>query len=178
MNENLVFSDGLNIYASFQSKVAPYVKWILVLLNLLVLSGYVALIVNIPKDSQGDFAILFIVIPLFTGLTLTRFTFWNLWGRESIIINTKSFSYQYDYGILTLNLKTKETNGLSWAIHDEFIDGDQTYVTVNFGTFDEHDLEIHLHTTSLRMNLNSYIKLNDLLHELYTEEDLQQASLN
>ena len=42
---------------------------------------------------------LFLVIPI-------RYLIWNLYGKENLIINSKTISYNYDYGFIRTNLKT------------------------------------------------------------------------
>lgn len=69
-----------------------------------------------------------------------RIAFWNLFGEELIILNTKSVSYQCSYGIIETKLHTYPLRRLRV---DATITKEQDnikYSKLKFYTYNEHDL--------------------------------------
>ncbi len=109
---------------------------------------------------------------------------WNLFGKENLIINTKSLSYYRDYGVYRTNLKTLKhkrlATGFEWA---------RTFDNIEYGNLifekynDENDLPEHLYTTSIILNFESIEKINKEISKIYEirmdeELDFHPISLN
>jgi len=99
---------------------------------------------------------------------LNKKVFIFLFGKEYIIINTKSLSYYRDYGIYKTNLKTLRNNklgtGFEWS---------RTFDNIEYGNLmfekynDENDLPEHLYTTSVVLKFENIEKIDKEISKLY-----------
>ena len=105
-NSTIKHSDGINLYVEFSVRAKPIGKIILSILILFTLAAFIIIFSTLDQEEIGKFIIplsmpcfLFLVIP-------KRYLIWNLYGKENLIINSKTISYNYDYGFIRTNLKT------------------------------------------------------------------------
>lgn len=99
-------SDGINVYAELRVRANLTGKIILTLMILLVIIFFAFVFSNINAEEMGpSFLGIVIIAVFFIGLP-SKFLFWNLFGKEYLIVNTKSVSYQYDYGLFRTKLHT------------------------------------------------------------------------
>ena len=79
----------------------------LVLGNLAFIATWVILVQLLGQErSSGEILVGFLVSLIIWGLTLGRYTLWHLFGEEYVVINRKSISYQYRYGIFQTHIQT------------------------------------------------------------------------
>ena len=112
-------SDGINIYLTLEVKTSKIIKilLIIVLFFIVVLLGFLLSILNIKEEPKLLFPM--IIIPILVFYFLVRYVLWNLFGKETIVINRKSISSSLDYGLYKTNLKTVLVNRLGFG--EEFI---------------------------------------------------------
>lgn len=65
---------------------------------------------NTESSSVSTFEILAIFSLLY--IFPIKYLLWNLFGKEHLIINTKSISHSFDYGFIKTNLSTQPVNRL------------------------------------------------------------------
>lgn len=106
-NNCLIKTDGVCLYVSTEVRAERTGKLMLLVLNLLIWTGIVALIANVEDRAIGEALLLLLIMGVIRHYTLGKYTLWNFFGKESFI-NTKSFSYQHDYGFYRTNLTTKD----------------------------------------------------------------------
>jgi hypothetical protein len=99
-------SEGVNVYAELGVKASAVGKVIVIVMLVFVIVAISLLLSTVKEEDIGS-----VLIPVFLIGSLliafpVRFLIWNMFGKEILIITTKSISYQYDYGILKTNLKT------------------------------------------------------------------------
>lgn len=118
-NTTKVNADGLNIYLTTEVRSNPIGKYLLALftLSFIALVFFVLLKIDPYKIGAAILPIFLFsaVIIYFVG----RYTLWNWFGKEHLIINLKSISYRYDYGLYSTNLKTIRVHRLGYA--SEFV---------------------------------------------------------
>lgn len=107
-NNCYIHDDGIILLISLVTKPKLWVKTGLVLICIFLLAPLIILLtVNEESLSFGRsfgviiFLVLYALFPL-------RFTLWNLFGKEHIIINRQTLSYKHDYGLTITKLKTIE----------------------------------------------------------------------
>lgn len=105
---NLVvkYDDGINFYATFSVKANVTGKVILSTMILILLTMYFFVASTITKEDLREMLFPMILISALIIFFPIRYLLWNLFGKETLIVNTKTVSYRYDYGILKTNLKT------------------------------------------------------------------------
>jgi len=109
-------TDGINVYAKLGVKANMIGKIILIILLALVflILGFAATLTD--EEEIGK-----LIIPLLIILTLiiafpVRYLIWNIYGKENLVVNTKTISYNYDYGIIKTNIKTINFHRLGTGI--------------------------------------------------------------
>lgn len=170
-NTTTVDSDGKNIVINSFVKTAMEGKVILVLIMSLFIVYTTIPFVVFPVH-KGDNGFIFIIV-LF-GILLLYFLgkrfLWNTFGKETVVINTKSISYQYDYGILRTTLTTipyKELKVLYEKVKDI---GDVEYGNLHFIDYDEVNLPNTVYeTTVLLSKKDADIILNMLVTLFHIE---------
>lgn len=132
-NEFDIRYDGVCLYLSIKTQASVYAKLILCLLNIMLIS---LIILSITVQIV---ALAIFLVALF--LLLIRYTAWNFWGGEYVIINSKTISYQYDYGFLITAMTTKK---IGKVLHSEKLVvhqyGKPEQQTIVFSTYDENEL--------------------------------------
>src|ERR1700761_486593 len=94
-----IFSDDVCIYVFANTNHALWRKAILILASLFMFSVVCfSLAIWLP-----DLTILSLII----GFMVLRYSLWNIYGEENLIINTKSLSYQHGYGFFRTGYKIK-----------------------------------------------------------------------
>ncbi len=179
MIDQTIFCDGINVHATFRSRVNKRVKFALVAANVLLYGLLIWGISQIPANELNTFIFVIFGLPFLLFFTVTRYTLWNLFGTETIIINTKSFSYKHDFGWFGLPLKTYPTsNGIRYGIQDDFMENGKLYVSIYFEFYDENNLPQKLYTTALRTEITSFHKICDFIDDIYRQEEVSGFSLN
>lgn len=96
----IINTDGVCVYVSVSVTNSLVGKILLLLANGIALTVLVLSVVEwIPA---------LLLVTLVMLALLMRYTLWNLFGAENLIINTKSLSYQHDYGFWKTGYTTKD----------------------------------------------------------------------
>jgi hypothetical protein len=125
--------DGICVYAT--SKIKPNLVAIMILIfaNLVFLTVITFFAIEglpIPAIVFGS-AELFII----------KYTLWNFFGEERLIINDRSLSYQQHYGFFTSALHTIPFNKKIWIVdYDKVTQGNTSYVKFQFESYDKNSL--------------------------------------
>lgn len=108
-------SDGINVYVNASVKIIPFMKYFISIMAIVLFGLFVFLIAHIPHHEVKEFLFPVLVMGFLLIYFVVRPVLWNLFGIETLIINTKSISYCYDYGVVKTNLKTIKFNRLGTA---------------------------------------------------------------
>ena len=181
-SSNLIFSDGTCVYATFESDLKPISKWMLLLLNVVAYSG---LIISFSLMTASDRITFLFPTLIMIGLllaTLTKTTLWNIYGRESIIISTKSVSYYRDYGWFTSQKKTEEFQ-IKLLLHfkEEGVKDQESMGLLHIVTHDEQDFPITIFESNIKTEKAQFSKLCKLVKQLFTVDEnkaIMKFSLN
>ncbi|WP_222538363.1 hypothetical protein [Pedobacter polysacchareus] len=169
MKENffIMDSDGVCIYVTIGINADLPAKLILGSLNLILL-GVIVLAV-----SKGVVALM--IFSTLCAILLIRFSFWNIYGKEHLVINTKTMMYQHDYGFFRTNPKLKFfQKGLSVIGKEATKAGSNAQILMIFQTYNHYDLPEDVYQTALpiaKRNADLLIKaINSLFIEKITED--------
>lgn len=99
---------GINLHVMLKLRPeTPGRTWALVFANLAFVVVWVLLIQFMGQErSSGELLVGFVLSLLLWGFTLGRYTLWHLFGEEYVVINRKSISYQYRYGLFQTHIQT------------------------------------------------------------------------
>ncbi|MHA4896350.1 hypothetical protein ACXZ1K_16470 [Pedobacter sp. PWIIR3] len=110
------------------------------------------------------------IILLFAEVFVIKYTLWNLYGEERLIINLQSISHQHYYGFFTTPYQTVSFNR-KFTLHanEEIVEGGQTYVRYCFRSFDDKDFPRIVYQSTLSINKIDYQKLIYKLNQLFVD---------
>lgn len=167
-NEFEINSDGINIYLTLFVKSHPIAKILLsiIVLALIALLIYIASTLSIENDPKAALGI--VIFGAFIFVVPFRYLLWNLFGKEHLVINTKTLSYNRDYGIFRTNPKTKYHKRLGLAFEHIRTFENIEYGNLIFNTYNkESDLPELLYSTSINLELNKINEIETEIEKLY-----------
>lgn len=163
-----VKSDGINVFITSTIHPESWVKFFLTSLNLALLIFCIWIMSNIGEEDIGKMLLpLLFMIVIFIFLPW-RYWFWNMFGKEYIIINTKTITHYYDFGIIQTSPKTVHHFQLS--ITNEFVKtiSDEEYGKIHFISHDSNtDLPEQVFQTSVLMSKKNILKICDKVAEIH-----------
>jgi hypothetical protein len=98
---------GLNLHIWLRLRPRPWLKVLLVLGNLAFVPLWLGLMVALGEGHhQGQLLVGFALSLILWAFTLGRFSLWQLFGEEYLVINRQSISFQYRFGLFQTHLRT------------------------------------------------------------------------
>ncbi len=155
--------DYVNLHVLIEAETSKLVKGILILFNVFTLAIVAIAIVD---WLLALFVIGILLTAMFTGLTL-----WYGFGREKLVINTKSISYQYQYGFYTTKLQTQPIKkALNISLAPSRDRNGLEYFNVIFETYNKYDVPEEIYRTSLSITRAEFAELKRSIRTLYFEK--------
>jgi hypothetical protein len=143
-------SDGINVYAELRVKANLIGKVILSIMVSFLIIFFIFIFSNLNAEEVGPSILGIFLIAIFSVGIPAKFLFWNLFGKEYLIVNTKSISYHYDYGIFRTKLKTIKYHRLGTGFekhktHDNITKGYLVFYNYNA----DNDIPEIIHQTTV-----------------------------
>jgi hypothetical protein len=182
-NISKVQFDEICIYLNSEVRIPTYAKIILIIINLFLWTGFIFIASSINANQVKSFfipSVLIIVFLVFVG----RFTTWNLWGEEFVIINTKALTHYKSFGIVQTNksvIKIEKT--LAFVYNKVKVEDETEFGDLHFFDYDENNNPIQIYETNILMTkeiAEEVISKIKLLYELefYEKEKIIPYTLN
>ncbi|MCQ6960995.1 hypothetical protein [Mucilaginibacter aquariorum] len=161
-DKTAIYSDEICIYISICANSPLYGKIALLIADLLILSVLIfAIVLWIPG---------LLLVSAFFLFFLGKYSLWNFYGKENLIINTKTISYQHDYGFFKpaytvvpfnkiLNLQVAPAKPI-----------ENKELLVKFSSYNDDDLPIEIYTISLSIPEEDVRRLNTLVKQLFADK--------
>jgi hypothetical protein len=156
-------ADGICIYVSVEVTNPLYAKVSLLVANLFFLFvAWIAIIERIPG---------LLLITILILVFLVRYTLWNFYGRENLIITKKAFSYQHEFGFFKTSQKTiKIDNRVVLEPHEQGQFRGAKQWQLNFISYrEDDDLPFVLYAMSLYIPDDGLWRLEHLLDDMFTD---------
>ena len=167
----------INLYITLESEVKKWVRIVLVSANIIIYSLIIFSVTSVPENEVGDFILPIFGFSTIIFLTLTRTTIWNVFGKEYLMINHKSFNYQKSYGIFTTNLKSVRTDfGISLYFEDELSYGDKQLGAINFYKYSEIYVEELIYKTTIKSDIETFNEVNSALENIYKSAESKELT--
>ena len=177
-NISTVHFDGICIYLNSEIRAALIGKVILILFNLIAWTGFIALASSVPGNEVKSFLFAFIIIPVILIFIVGRFTAWNLWGKEFIIVNTKAITYSKSYGIIqTKDTIIKIEKSLGFAYQSVRIDGNKEFGELHFFDYDENNNPKNIFETTILMTKEIAEEVISNIEDLYEREYFEKEKI-
>lgn len=164
-------SDGINVYVHASVKINPFVKVFITVGAIAVFVLFTMLITHIPHREVKAFIIPVLIMSFLLIYFVARPVLWNLFGIETLIINTKTISYCYDYGILRTNLKTVKFHRLGTGYEKVRYFDKVEFGKLNFVDFKEEDnLQYQIHETTVLLPHDKIVEIDEQISEVFKRE--------
>lgn len=183
-NNYEISNDGINVYITLFVNSHFIGKTILTVFVLFLIGILCYLPFTVSEENISDSIFPFLIFGILVFVFPVRYLLWNLFGKENLIINTKSISYSRDFGIYKTNLKTLNYKRLGTGFENT-----RTFENIKYGNLvfvkynDENDLPEQIYSTSVVLNFESLEKIDQEISKIYEakmdeEFDFHPFSLN
>jgi len=174
-NDIFINSDGINVFIEIHVKSKLIGKIIMSIIMLLLLFCYFAFLIMIDAKDIGSILVPFFIISIVLIVFPLRYLFWNLFGIEYIVVNTKTISFAYSYGILTTKYKTIKFNRLASGFDTSKLYNETLHGTLFFQDFDlETNLPINIFETSVIIPYSELSKIDNEIRKVFYNEFLYE----
>ena len=172
MNNSVeIESDGINVFATMSVKAKPVGIVILLIFVLFLIVAFILIVSTFEKNEIGKLIlptlilfILFIFLPI-------RYLLWNLFGKENLIVNTKTISYWYDYGFIRTNLKTIKYDRLATDFLSNRKENEKEFGNLIFYNYNKDtNLPELIHQTSVYIELEKLKEIDLLIQNIFENE--------
>lgn len=170
--------DGVNLYLEFTVKTKLIGKLVLSLFILLCFVVIIYLTISAAKDDNNYYSEFITPALIFTLVLIAfpvRYLIWNCYGKEFLILNTKSLSYYYSYRFLETNVNTKLINDLSIAIETVKENEDGKYGRLVFYNVNETtNLQEFIFQTSVLLKYEDLEQIRKEIFDLFFKDDFYE----
>lgn len=155
--------DHVNLHVLIEAETSNVVKGILIFFNVCTLA--------IVTMSLIDWLLALFVIGALLTFLFGWLTLWYGFGKEKLIINTKSISYQYKWGFYTTKLESQPLRkALNISLAPSRERNGLEYFNVIFETYNNHNVPEEIYRTSLAINRAEFALLKRSVRTLYFEK--------
>jgi hypothetical protein len=152
-------------------KAKPVGIVILLIFVLFLIVAFILIVSTFEKNEIGKLIlptlilfILFIFLPI-------RYLLWNLFGKENLIVNTKTISYWYDYGFIRTNLKTIKYDRLATDFLSNRKENEKEFGNLIFYNYNKDtNLPELIHQTSVYIELEKLKEIDLLIQNIFENE--------
>jgi hypothetical protein len=174
-NELNIYSDDINVFVTLNVKAKLIGKIIMSVIMFILLAGYFTLLISIDSETMGRIIFPILIAPLIIIFLPARYLFWNLFGQERIIINTKSISYNYSYGIVQTNLKTIKFDKLGTGFDTSKMFDSTEHGTLVFVNYNQDtNLPETIFQTTIIISKLQLIEIDSEIRKVFYNEYLHQ----
>ena len=156
-----ITTDGINIYSTLHVHASKVGIWLLSLFICIEITLFIFGLFNLEELSFIDiFFPLIIAVAIFLGLPIA-YLVWNIYGKEEIIINTKSVSWSYNYGFIKTNLNTVKFDRLATRYERIRDENEKELGRLIFYNYrNEDNLPEVIHQTTVLVTKEDIVKLD------------------
>jgi hypothetical protein len=154
--------DYINLHVAIEAETSKVVKGILIFFNMCTLA---IVVLSLVDWLLALFVIGVLLMSLFGWLTL-----WYGFGKEKLVITSKSISYQYQYGFYTTKVESQPLRrALNISLAPSRERNGLEYFNVIFETYNEQNVPEEIYRTSLAINRAEFATLKRAIRTLYFE---------
>ncbi len=163
--------DGINVYAFFSVKPNKVRMTILSIIIIVIVIALITGISFIRKSEITMFIFPIIIITFIAVILPLRILLWGVFGKETLIINTKTISFNYDYGIIRTNLKTIHHNNLATSFVPQRNENNKKVGYLAFYNYREKDnLPELIHQTTILIESDKIEEIVSRIQKLFYSE--------
>ncbi len=172
-----ISNDNVCVYYDASIKPDTFLIVVLTLINLFLLLLFIIIIAStydagLPKLSLF---VIYVVLPTIYLLTVGRVCLWNLFGKEHLVINTKSIAKKVSFGFFQSQWNLININNPTYEIVINERYSGQEYGTLRFIHYDENDLPIEVFSTTVVLPIERLLTLVSELDYVYNIARAEQT---
>ena len=172
MDNNIdIQSDGINVFATLKvgaSKTGIRIVSIFILTEIIIFI-FLANQAFSDKDIKM-FLILITIFIIFIGFPI-KYLLWNTYGKEYLIVNTKSLSFYYDYGFFKTRLRTIKFRDLASGFDKIHLKDNKEYGKILFYDYNkDNNLPELIHETTVILSSDQAEKLISEIHKVFLDQ--------
>lgn len=103
INQYKITNDNVNLYITLEINPSKKRTMFLFFCILLMISIPISLIIGIDAEPQ-NLIVPVLCISFIIFYFIIRYFLWNIYGKENIIINNKTITYNRDFGLYQINI--------------------------------------------------------------------------
>lgn len=166
-----IVSDGINVYVNASVEINPFLKIFISVIAIIVFGLFILLITHISHTEVKEFIIPVLLMSFLLIYFVARPVMWNLFGKETLIINTKTISYCYDYGLIKTNLKTVKFHKLGTGYEKVKYFDKVEFGKLNFVDIKQEDnLPYQIHETTVLLPHDKISEIDTQISEVFKRE--------
>jgi hypothetical protein len=170
-NQIEISTDRVNVYATIDVKASVMGTRVLFVFILFALVFFGFLLTHIKADEVVSMIIPVLLILVFMIGMPSKYLLWNLYGQEFLIVNTKSVSWSYNYGIIRTNVNTEIYNRLGIGYEKVItIDNIEMGRLIFYNYRQEDNLPEIIHQTTALLSSSDIKKLSDSIQDIFISE--------
>lgn len=172
MNNRIkITTDGINAFATIcvsASKVGIRILVGCIVFEIFILIGLFSQL----KAEEVTSTVIPVILAAIIFLSLPlKYLSWNLYGKEDIIINSKSISWSYDYGFFKTNLETIKIDRLGLGYEKVRTNDIEEIGRLLFYNYRAKDnLPEMVHQTTVLLSLNDIKEFSNQIDKIYENE--------
>lgn len=174
-NQIDINNDGSNVYATLHVKANPIGIILLMTLVAIVFAFFAALAWSAVEDAPVYIFPLLIIGALLAAFP-GRYLIWNLAGKEHLIVNTKTISYHYNYGLFKTHMKTMGFHRLALGFEPEQSDkGHKKGNLIFYNYREDTGLPEVIHATTVLLEKEKIEELDSEIRRLFEKEYIETS---
>ncbi len=164
-------NDGVNLYVTLNVKSELVGKVVLFILILFLLSVSIWLIAHNSEEENQKLPFIGLLFVVLIISFPVRYLLWNSFGKEILIVNTKTISHCFDYGIIRTNLKTIQFDSLATSFEVMRKEKQKEFGKIIFTNFRaEDDLPQFIYQSSVFIDIRDYESIIAEIASLFKDE--------
>jgi hypothetical protein len=155
--------DFVNLHVLIEAETSNIVKAVMIFFNVCTIA--------IIALALLDWLLGLFVIGVLLLMLFGWFTLWFGYGKEKLVINTKSISYQYQYGFYHTKLETRPIKkALNISLAPARDRNGLEYFNLIFETYNKYDVPEEIYRSALAITRAEFAILKRSVRTLYFEK--------
>lgn len=176
-NKIKIRSTEANVELTLTPRIPLAFQLLLILICSVVFIAPMLLIAHAQERDQGLIFMGSLVFYIVMYIMVGKYTLWNLFGEERLIVSTKAVNYQHHFGFFETPWKAKKFNKLYLQFGKAQEINGANYGKLEFITEDENGVYISLYCTSIMVGEDKIQEAVEYINILFIEESLSKFGI-
>ncbi len=173
-NTAYIRNDGSAVFLDTTIRPDRVVWFTLILVNLFIWAVFALIVAATLGEDLPRFSLLaiYVLLPVFYGISLGKTTLWNLFGRETVIVTTRSVVCQRHYGLFKTTARVFPFQELNVSVSETETRSKTPCGYVDFSQKAETGLYMTFFTTSVLLPITRLQEFAEQIRFVFTVDHL------